>query len=160
MKKILCTLLALLLIMAMAIPAYACTEELPGRPQLPSWCEWLDWYKQWFPWLPSCEEKVELDAPEITESRYYHQGNMSRLQIDWGAVEDAEFYEVKVTKADGAVEMYTTETDLLYAKVECPRVYIEAENLWAAATVQVRAVAGDTFSEWSEAKKIGCDMLH
>ena len=128
-------------------------------PCYPSLCDWLDWFRQWFHRLPGCGEKAELDTPDITEARYYH-GKYSRLQISWKDVENAESYDVEITKADGTVMEYRTDSTTLILWCECPAIYVEETATWAAATVRVRAVCGDTVGEWNEGGKIGCDSLH
>lgn len=104
-----------------------------------------------------------LPAPTITEAKYIHAKLYSpaRLKINWTTVEDAESYEVRITKADGKVINYTTEEPEIFDKEsECLKVYIEKTHTLTAATVQVRAVSGDTAGAWSEPKKISCNSLH
>lgn len=167
MKKLFAIILAVLLIATMIIPAAACTET-PAAPSFQDWSElWKGWAEEWYKkveeYIPDCWEP--LGVPEVTTAKYVHKtpyfGMRAHLEISWEEVEGAESYEVLITKADGETITYTTEGTSVYdTSATCPRVYIEATDTWASASVQIRAMKGDTVGEWSEAKKIGCDMLH
>lgn len=147
MKKLIALALALMLICSMAVPAHA-----------------TSWY--WF-WKPgkTVETAKTVKAPEpstptISNARYYHS-NLTRLQIEWTPVENADSYVVLIIKANGEITTYTTTETMLYlTSAECPKVYIEDTRTWAAATVRVMAVTGTNVSNWSAGVKIGCDMLH
>ena len=66
-----------------------------------------------------------------------------------------------MTKADGEVLTYTsTSATLMVKNAQCPKVYVEDTSTWTAAVVRVRAVTDDAVGDWSEGKKIGCDMIH
>ena len=172
MKKLLaCTLiLSLVLILAIPIPASACDG---GAIQ--NWeCKWWDWYKGWWEHIPGLQptepeptepEATALGVPTVTTAKYVHKtpyyGMKAHLEISWEEVEDAESYEVLITKADGETLSFTTESNMVFdGNMKCPRVYIEETSTWAAASVRVRALAGDAAGEWSEAAKISCDRLH
>lgn len=186
MKKIIVFLMALCLIVCMTVPVFAVTPPLnaPDMPEIPEikvnfklpdgfWDKWFADHPIRLPDDFEIQEPTEATEPEVTEpemivlgvpavteARYYHKG-IQRLQIRWDAVDSAESYEVEVTKADGTTDVYTTNSATLFLKnVECPRVYIEETSTWAAASVKVRAVCGESVGEWSEAVKIGCDMIH
>lgn len=164
MKKIVTLLLALMLVSAMAVPAYA----YDGSTAVPAWSNWWSWWTDFIPGAPeepTVPDAVELGIPVITTARFYHSGSVAslrnRMQISWDDVEGAESYELEVVKADGTIMTYTsTTTSLTQKNMACPKVYVEATSTWTAATVRVRAVAGDSVGEWSEAAKIGCDMIH
>lgn len=167
MKKILTMVLALALIFSLAMPTYA----YDGSSTTYSWGFWWDWWDNLFPSNPSEPtdpsepEATVLGTPTITESRFYHSASVAslrnRLQIKWDAVENAESYEIEVVKADGTVETYTASNNSLMVKSStCPKVYVESTSTWTAATVRVRAIAGDSIGEWSDAAKIGCDAIH
>ena len=164
MKKIVTLLLALMLVSAMAVPAYA----YDGSTSAPALTNWWSWWSDFIPGAseePTEPEVPELGIPNITTARFYHSASVAslrnRLQISWDDVEGAESYELEVVKADGTIMTYTSTTASLTQKnVACPKVYVEATSTWTAATVRVRAVAGDSVGEWSEAAKIGCDMIH
>lgn len=166
MKKIIALLLAIAMVASMSIPAYASDGNTASR-STPSWWNWWSDFTPAFPTPPTEPEipESELEAPVITEARFYHSASVAslknRLQISWDAVENAESYEIEVVKADGTVECYTAvATSLMKKNVACPKVYIEATSTWTAATVRVRAIACDSIGDWSEAVKIGCDKLH
>lgn len=110
-------------------------------------------------------EKLELGVTTITEAKFYHTGYVAslknRLQIKWDAIENAQSYEIEVVKADGTTVVYTsTSTSLLVKNAKCPKVYVEENSTWTAATVRVRAIAEDAIGDWSEAVKIVCDKIH
>lgn len=165
MKKIIAMLLTLMLVLSMAVPVQACTEEKTQLPSCWQWWEWPGWWWNRTPdeTTPTEPEQVELGVPEITEGRYYHSPVYGDpyFQIRWDAAENAERYEVEIVKADGTREVYTANTNILLLRdYDCPVVYVAETSTWTAPTVRVRAMAGDTYSEWSEAKKAGCDSLH
>lgn len=174
MKKFITLALVLMLIMTMAVPAYAIElPEIKVNFTLPDsfWDKWFEDHPIQLPdnfELPDpteVTEVIKLTAPTITTAKYVHKTpyyDMKRhLEISWNEVEGAEFYEVLIAKADDTVTDYTVTDNMVWDKsTECPKVYIEEEYLWAAASVKVRAVTGDVYSDWSEVKKIGCDMLH
>ena len=164
MKKIVTLLLALMLVGSMAVPAYA----YDGSAAAPAWLNWWSWWTDFIPGTPeepTVPDAVEVGIPVITTARFYHSGSVAslrnRMQISWDAVDGADSYELEVVKADGTIMTYTsTTTSLTQKNMACPKVYVEATSTWTAATVRVRAVAGDSVGEWSEAAKIGCDMIH
>ena len=175
MKKLLaCTLiLSLVLMLAIPIPASACDG---GAVQNWESCveKWWDWYKGWWEHIPGLQptepeptepEAPALGVPTVTTAKYVHKtpyyGMKAHLEIFWEEAEDAESYEVLITKADGETITYTTTNTGVYdTAAKCPRVYIEDTSTWASATVQVRAIKGDIKSAWSDAVNISCDMLH
>lgn len=168
MKKILTMILALAVVMSMAIPAFAYDGTVTTNTS--SWSSWCDWWNNYIPADPTdptvpSEPEVEIGVPAITESRFYHTGVTSslknQLQIKWDAVDGADSYEIEVVKADGPVLTYTSSTNSLMVKnMACPKVYIESASTWTAATVQVRAIAGDAVGAWNATAKIGCDAIH
>ena len=163
MKKMMSMALAAVLAVSLAVPAYAYDgSAIPTK----SWSGWFQW---WDSSGGTSEEAtapaVTLAAPAVTESRFYHSASVSslknRLQIKWNAVENAECYEIELTQADGSVKNYTSSSNTLMVKITtCPKVYTESTSTWTAATVRVRAIAGDSVGEWSAAAKISCDAIH
>ena len=127
MKKLLaCTLiLFLVLMLAIPIPASACDG---GAVQ--NWeCKWWDWYKDWWEHIPGLQptepEAPALGVPTVTTAKYVHKtpyyGMKAHLEISWEEVEDAESYEVLITKADGETITYTTDgTSLCDTAAKCP----------------------------------------
>ena len=163
--------------MVISIPMQTFALELPklnvdwgGIIKLPDsfWDDWFDDHPIGIPEdieLPSegDTDEIVLDAPVISKAKYVHTvkyyGQHKHLEIAWNEVKNAEAYEVKITKADGTIINYTVDSNSLYKKnVECPKVYVD--DTWTAASVRVRAVAGDVYSTWSIAKNIGCDKKH
>lgn len=182
MKRLLIILLTLILIPTLTVQAFAYEYkpvDLPIVPKLD-----IDWSKiikipdsfwdQWFDehQLPDIEVPditnpviVELDVPIISTAKYVHKtsyyGQNKHLEIFWDEIDNAEYYEILIKKADGETISYTATNNFVYINgVECPKVYVEATSTWTAATVQIRAVAEDVYSEWSEAIKISCDAIH
>lgn len=160
MKKVLAIIMALSVMMSLAIPAFAYDGTSPNTTK--SWTSWWDWWKNYTPTEP---EAAEIGVTTITESRFYHSASVAslrnRLQIQWDAIDGADSYEIEVTKADGTVLTYTASTNSLMVKnMACPKVYVDETSTWTAATVRVRAMAGDVIGDWSAAAKIGCDAIH
>lgn len=123
MKKIICIMLAVMLIVSMAVPASAYS---------------FGWWK----YPTQTVEAAEPGVPNVTNARYYHSG-ITSLQIEWEAVEGAESYVVLVVRADGVTDAYTTEDNMLFLKnTVCPKVYIEDTKTWTSATAFVAAVSG------------------
>lgn len=178
MKKILTLTLVFVTILSLAIPAFASDGSASSSAKTFSWTSWWDWWnngssnKSTNPsesdvTEPAIDKNTEmiLGTTTITESRFYHTGVTSslknRLQIKWEAVENAESYEIEVTKVDGTMLLYTsTSTSLLVKNAECPKMYVEETHTWTAATVRVRAVADNSVGVWSSEAKIGCDKIH
>ncbi len=166
MKKILTLIMALAMIMSLAIPAFAYDGTAPNTTK--SWTSWWDWWKNYTPSDPTDltePETTGIGVTTITESRFYHSATVAslrnRLQVKWDAVEGADSYEIEVVKADGTVLTYTASTNSLMVKnMACPKVYVDETTTWTAATVRVRAIAGDITGDWSTAAKIGCDAIH
>lgn len=116
------------------------------------------------------EDEVETDGitlgtTTITEAKYYHYNynpiwNKRRLQARWNSVENAEFYEVRITKTDGTSNIYTTSYASLF-------VYQNSDDFMTSCvrsgTIEVRACTdadGYADGEWSEAAIIKCNSLH
>ena len=143
MKKIFTFLMTLAMVLALAAPA--CAYHFAG------------WWS-----MPAVEaaQPSELDAPAVTEARFYHRG-VKRLQVQWDSVDGAGSYVALVVRADGVTQAYVTEDNSLFLKDEdCPTVFVEDASTWTGATVRVMAVNADGISQWSAAVQIGCDALH
>lgn len=154
MKKFLTTALSLIMLTSLAVPAHA-------------WGDSYNWH--WWDWLFNISseesEKNVLSAPKITQAIYCHKNSAysgfdNHLQILWDEIEDADNYEVEITKADGAVDTYTTDGPCLYEKTDCPKVYMAETNTWTSATVRVRALSDDDASDWSDSVTISCNAFH
>lgn len=168
MKKFLSILLAVVLMLSLAVPAAAAYDGGSAYSAGGWWNKWKD-YVTTNPSEPEVPTETPaeamLDIPSISEARFYHSGSISslrnRLQIKWNAVEDAQSYEIEVTKADGTVQNYTsTAATLMVKNASCPKVFVEGTNTWTAATVRVRAVAENAVSDWSDSVRISCDSIH
>lgn len=178
MKKILSLTLVFITILSLAIPTFATDGSANSSAKTLFWTNWWDWWNNGSSnestnppesdvTEPSIDQNTEtiLGTTTITESRFYHTGVTSslknRLQIKWKAVENAEGYEIEITKVDGTILLYTsTSTFLLVKNAVCPKMYVEETHTWTAATVRVRAVAGNSVGVWSSEAKIGCDKIH
>ncbi len=165
MKKLLTMIMALALILSLAAPAYAYDGSNAPHFQNSWWNCWNWWNDYLSGKNDTTPDATELGTTTINEARFYHTAPTvslsNRLQISWDTVDNATSYEIEVVKADGTVVTYTSSsTSLMVTKVECPKVYIEATNTWAAASVRIRAIAENTFGDWSPAAKIGCDKIH
>lgn len=165
------------LLAAMSVPAFAITPsyQSPNLPkisdvnvhvELPSGF-WDEYFEDHPIELPEITETATLDTPVITKSTYSHNAVLSNtLQLVWDEVDGAESYEVEITKADGSSKIYAADTPCLLIKAGsddfitgCPKVYVAETSTWTAATVSVRALAGDDASSWSETAKISCNAL-
>lgn len=165
------------LLAAMSVPAFALTPSYQA-PQLPNISDvkvhvelpsgfWDEYFEEHPIEIPETAETATLDTPVITKSTYSHNAILSNtLQLVWDEVDGAESYEVEITKADGSSKVYTTTGACLLIKAGsddfitgCPKVYVAEASTWTAATVRVRALAGDDASNWSETAKISCNAL-
>ena len=154
MKKLAATLLSLSILSSVALPVSAA-----GWPSVSSWPSW----NQGQITIGSSESTVGI--PKITEATYCHKnpaysGFDNHIQICWDEVENAEKYEMVITKGDGATLSYTLDAPCHYAKTDCPKTYSEKEKKWKSATVKVRAISNGIKGRWSSAKKISCNAIH
>lgn len=173
MKKILSLVLLLSLVMVLSMQVYAVTPiiKVPSvsipdisdnvEIELPE-----EFWDKWFDEHPLPEITIKPEAPVISCAKYVHRTYFfyrmpKHLEIQWNEIENADSYEVLITKADGTTLTYEVTDNLIYdKKADCPKIYIEDTHTWTAATVQVRAKVGDLTSDWSEAVKISCNKLH
>lgn len=101
-----------------------------------------------------------VEMPKITENTYRHSRafyDKSRLIIRWNAVEDADYYEIKVTKRNGETKTYNSTYNSLI-------VYQNSDDFIndcvRGGTVKVKAKKGYFYSDWSEEKTITCNSFH
>lgn len=101
-----------------------------------------------------------VETPKITENTYRHNRafyDKSRLIIRWNAVEDVEYYEVKVTKRNGETKIYNSAHNSLI-------IYQNSDDFIndcvRSGTVKVKAKKGYFYSDWSEEKTITCNSFH
>lgn len=164
MKKIISFTLVMVMILSLAVTAYA-SDGSRSSSRTNWWGSWWGNYEPADPTEPTEPEAAVLGVPTVTDARFYHSGTIAslknRLQISWNAVENATAYEVEITKANGETQTYTVSGCTLMVKnAACPKVYVEATSTWTAAEVRVRAIADDMTGDWSAPKNIGCDKLH
>ena len=108
------------------------------------------------------ETAQKLDAPEITDASYRHNGVYSflpdHLRVYWTEVEGADYYEVLVTQKDGTSKTYIEAVAglLIYGKDD-----VFLAKCIAGGTVSVRAVDKDgNVSGWSEPEEISHNQMH
>lgn len=167
MKKIISFTLVMVMILSMAITAYA-SDGTRSVSRTNWWSGWWGNYEPADPvepTEPTESETAALGVPTIIDARFYHSGAVAylknRLQISWNAVENAVSYEIQITKADGEVMTYTASGCTLMVKNStCPKIYMESTSTWTAAEVRIRAIADDAIGDWSDDKKITCDKIH
>lgn len=140
------------------------TTQAADRPH--SWFGWSNMWAQWFSWPHRMQTQPEtaqkLDAPEITDASYRHNGVYSflpdHLRVHWTEADGADHYEVLVTKKDGTSKTYveTVAGLLRYGKDD----EFLADCI-AGGTVKVRAVdESGNASAWSEPEEISHNQLH
>lgn len=101
-----------------------------------------------------------LSSPTISEATYHHGRffyDKTRLQIRWEKVTNVDYYEVRVTKADGTSNVYITSDTSLF-------IYEKTDDFITgcirSGKVEVRDCKGDIKSTWSKAKTISCNSFH
>ena len=103
----------------------------------------------------------KIDAPEITEAIYRHSKAFyedTRLQARWSEVENADHYEIKITKTNGDSKTYTSNYESLTVNEGSDNFIIDCVR---SGKIKVRAVsANGNYSNWSEEKTISCNSLH
>ena len=105
----------------------------------------------------------DSNAPTITEAKFYHKGVIAslanRLQVSWTSVEGADSYYIEVTRGDGTINTYSSNTNsFMLQNSTCPTVNVNG-NL-VSGTVRVRAIIDSVPGTWSESETIGCDKIH
>lgn len=179
MKKIITTILTGCLFFSILVtPAFAAGFDASAHDYF---MRWFDWFYQTqepesVPEEPIVEEpepvvEPTLATPSITKASYTHKAKYgvgsNSLQVSWDEVEGAESYEAEIVKADGTSHVYTTTIPMLWIHAGdddfitgCTHIYNADTHTWEAATVRVRAIAGEAFSEWSNEKRIPCNAFH
>lgn len=171
MRKLFAMILVIMIVTCMAITTYAVTPTIKVPSiQIPTitvpeiqisdsfWDKWFDEHPIEIPE----DTKPALGVPEITNAHYTHSRSSyapSNLKIEWTAVDGAEYYEVLITLANNDTIAYeVTRTSVYDTSVTCPQSY-GGEN-GHIAYVKVRAVAGDSYGEWSIEDSINCNAFH
>ena len=150
MKKLLSTIMALTLAMALPMTAQAgftpmYDVDMPTVPDVH--VELPDATKDAINQAVQKQlEKMVLSQPVITNAYHWKTRYSSGLYVTWNPVECATSHKVEITKADGTVLTYETQYNWLY-------LYNTGDL--TGATVRVRAYGEDeTYSPWSEPVEI------
>ena len=171
-RKFFSLLLVLILVMALALPAYAATPNIKiPNITIPDISNSIkielsdDFWDNWFKEHPVPSVTLKPETPIISSAKYVQKtlyyGTSKHLEIYWNKINNATSYEVLITKADGTTISYNTTNNLIYDKnADCPKIYVSSTSTWTAATVQVRAINNNQMSDWSSPVKISCDKLH
>ena len=150
MKKLLSTIMALTLAMALPMTAQAgftphYDVDMPTVPDIH--VELPDATKDAINQAVQQQlEKMVLSQPVITNAYHWQTRYYSGLYVAWNQVECATSHKVEITKADGTVLTYDARYNWLYL--------YNLKNL-DGATVRVKAYGEDeTYSLWSELVEI------
>lgn len=115
-------------------------------------------------------EKMILERTVITQSICWHgnytYGTKTHLILGWNPVENAQYYTVEITKADGTMKTYTVGRNYMFLS-EWTDDFItgclneKTDDSSGDATVRVRAHGeNDTCSLWSEVVYISCNAYY
>lgn len=155
MKKLVSALIVTMMIAGSTIPAYACTPKLnPPSVKIPDINFEPDGalkdainnaVKNWL-------EKCVLATPVVDYGSYYKSTsryfNYTYAVVKWSKVENATFYKVRITKADGTWKEYDTTYTIFYSTNYTDDFIADGMD---GATVSVRAYGdNDTFGCWSD----------
>lgn len=155
MRKLLATVLLVILTLTCAVPTMACTPPLdPPHVEIPEITVKIDDKLQDAIDVAAKKflEKNVLSKPVINNATYIQKttryGTYGCLSVQWDAVENATSYEIMVTKADGNKKTYTTTYNGLIRANYCDKFLEEGLE---EATIKVKAYGVDeTFSLWSD----------
>ena len=150
MKKLLSTIMALTLAMALPMTAQAgftpkYDVDMPTIPDIH--VELPDATKDAINQAVQKQlEKMTLDRPVITNAYHWQTRYSSGIYVAWNPVECATSHKVELKMTDGTVTTYETQYNCIY-------LYNTGDL--AGATVRVRAYGEDeTYSLWSEPVEI------
>ena len=158
-RKLVAIICALTLALSSAVPGSACTPPLkPPSVKIPDInFEPDDALKEAINnavknWL----EKCILDTPVVEYASYYKSAsryfNYSHVAVKWTKVENASYYKVRITKADGTWKEYDTTYTAFYSTNYTDDFIADGMD---GATVEVRAYGdNDTVGWWSDAAAI------
>lgn len=146
MKKLLSTIMALTLTMALPMTAQAGFTPMydVDMPEIPDiHVELSDATKDAVDQAVQKQlEKMVLSQPVIISAYHWQTRYSSGLYVAWNPVDGATSHKVEVTKADGTVLTYETQYNWFYL--------YNVGNM-DGATVRVKAYGEDeTYSLWSE----------
>lgn len=150
MKKLLSTIMALTLTMALPMTAQAGFTPMydVDMPEIPDiHVELSDATKDAVDQAVQKQlEKMVLSQPVIISAYHWQTRYSSGLYVAWNPVDGATSHKVEVTKADGTVLTYETQYNWFYL--------YNVGNM-DGATVRVKAYGEDeTYSLWSEPVEI------
>ena len=155
MKKLVSTLIVTMMIVGSTVPAYACTPPLnPPSVKIPDINFQPDGaledaisnaVKNWF-------KKCILEKPTVNYATYFKSAsryfNYAVFSANWNKVENATFYKVRITKADGTWKEYDTTHTVFYSTNYTDDFIADRMD---GATVSVKAYGdNDTFGYWSD----------
>ena len=110
---------------------------------------------------PSYSEIEKIESPKITQAIYYHKKlfySKARLQVRWSEVPESDYYEIRITKANGESKVYKTSDTSLFVYNGTDEF---VKNCVRSGKVEVKAVKSNgAESDWSEPKTISCNSLH
>lgn len=106
-------------------------------------------------------EVETTETPKITQAIYRHGQSFydkTRLQVRWDRVNNADYYEIRVTKTNGESKMYKTSNTSLFV-YEGSDDFVQ--DCIRSGSVEVRAYGKNgVYSIWSDKKTISCNSLH
>ena len=101
-------------------------------------------------------EKCVLGTPTVKYASYYKSAsyfNYAYVAVKWTKVENATYYKVHITKADGTWKEYDTTYTAFYSTNYTDDFIADGMD---GAVVSVRAYGNnDTFGYWSDDTKLG-----
>ena len=101
------------------------------------------------------------ETPKITQAIYRHGQSFydkTRLQVRWDKVNNADYYEIRVTKTNGESKMYKTSNTSLFV-YEGSDDFVQ--DCIRSGSVEIRAYGKNgVYSTWSAKKTISCNSFH
>lgn len=101
------------------------------------------------------------ETPKITQAIYRHGQSFydkTRLQVRWEKVNNADYYEIRVTKTNGESKMYKTSNTSLFV-YEGSDDFVQ--DCIRSGSVEVRAYGKNgVYSVWSDKNTISCNSFH
>ena len=155
MKKLVSALIVTMMVAGSTIPVFACTPKLnPPSVEIPDINFQPDGaledaisnaVKNWF-------KKCILEKPTVNYATYFKSTsrnfNYAVFSANWNKVENATFYKIRVTKADGSYKEFDTTYTSFYSTNYTDEFFADGMD---GATVSVKAYGdNDTFGYWSD----------
>lgn len=152
MKKLVSTIMALILVMAcsMVVQAGFTPKYSIDMPEIPDIkVELSDEVKEA---VKKQIEKMILDKPVVWNAECRTHDKYTSCIITWGKVENATSYKVEIVKQDGTKKAYNVKGNWFYANSRYNKFFAEGID---GATVRVRAYGEEeTYSMWSDVVEI------